>query len=112
VEAIDRWTGGHHLAPTERWFQARGHWAVFWGRFLPVVRTYISFPAGIGAMPVSRFVAYSLLGASPWTVVLTWIGLRFGRGANLTASITHVLYAVLVLVALAAGLTLWVRRQA
>jgi membrane protein DedA with SNARE-associated domain len=98
VEAIDRAFGRHDLAPAERWFARRGHWAVFWGRFLPVVRTYISFPAGIAAMPLARFALFSFLGALPWTLVLTWIGLRFGTSHSVTAHITAVLYILLVLV--------------
>lgn len=111
VEWVDRHFGGHHLEPAERWFRRQGHWAVFWARFLPVVRTYISFPAGIGAMPIGRFLVYSFLGAVPWTASLIWLGFRFGLSTRLTNQITHILYLLLILVVIVVGLRVVARRK-
>ena len=53
--------------------------SVFFGRLLPVVRTYISFPAGLGRMGVSRFLLFTLLGSIPWNFGLAYAGFRLGQ---------------------------------
>jgi membrane protein DedA with SNARE-associated domain len=60
----------------DRWFARHGTAAVFWGRMLPVVRTFISLPAGIAGMSLSRFSLFTFLGALPWNFVLAFIGLK------------------------------------
>lgn len=63
----------------ERWFGQYGEITAFVTRLLPGIRTFISLPAGIARMPLWRFLAYSLLGALPWTAFLIWAGLRVGK---------------------------------
>jgi membrane protein DedA with SNARE-associated domain len=63
-----------HLALTERWFERWGSWAVFFSRMLPVVRTFISLPAGVARMPFWRFTALTLAGCVPWILMLTLVG--------------------------------------
>ena len=63
----------------DQWFQVHGDGAVFFGRLLPGIRTYISLPAGIAQMPFGRFFLFSLLGALPWTVLFTYIGFVLGH---------------------------------
>lgn len=67
------------LARAEKWFNRYGAPAVFFGRLLPVVRTVISLPAGIAAMPPARFGLYTLAGCIPWTAALTGAGYVLGR---------------------------------
>ncbi len=69
----------HELERAERWFRRHGDRAVFFGRLVPGVRTYISLPAGFAAMPLGRFIGYSLLGALPWTVVFMVLGFQGKR---------------------------------
>lgn len=64
----------HDLDKSEAFFNKRGNLAVLVGRILPVVRTYISFPAGIAEMPIYRFGLFTLLGSLPWTIGLAYIG--------------------------------------
>lgn len=64
---------------TDRWFQKHGEMTVFAGRLLPVVRTFISFPAGIARMNFGRFIIYSFLGSLPWTLTLAFIGQKLGE---------------------------------
>ncbi|MBI3304870.1 DedA family protein [Candidatus Parcubacteria bacterium] len=66
------------LAVTERWFAKYGGPTVFFGRLLPVVRTYISLPAGLSRMPVGRFAFYTFLGSAPWSALFAWLGVRLG----------------------------------
>lgn len=64
----------HDLDKSEAFFASRGDAAVFIGRIIPVVRTFISFPAGIADMPIAKFSLYTLLGCLPWTFALAYAG--------------------------------------
>ncbi len=69
----------HDLDIADGWFKKHGEITVFVGRLLPVVRTFISFPAGISKMNFGRFVIYSFLGSLPWTLALAFIGQKLGE---------------------------------
>ena len=69
----------HDLDIADRWFQKYGEAAVFFSRMLPVVRTFISLPAGIARMNFPRFVLFTFLGALPWCYLLAFIGLKMGE---------------------------------
>lgn len=68
-----------HLSLAERFFARFGSWAVFLGRLLPLVRTYISFPAGLGGIGLERFLLLTLLGSIPWNLGLAYAGFRLGQ---------------------------------
>jgi membrane protein DedA with SNARE-associated domain len=68
----------HDLDVADRWFQRWGDATVFFSRMLPIVRTFISVPAGIARMALWRFVLFSVLGAIPWVMLLVWGGLALG----------------------------------
>jgi membrane protein DedA with SNARE-associated domain len=63
----------------DRLFQRWGHWVVFAGRLLPVVRTLIAFPAGVARMPMGKFIAYTFVGSYPWCLALAWVGAKLGQ---------------------------------
>jgi membrane protein DedA with SNARE-associated domain len=63
-----------HLDWADRWFQKYGDAAVFFSRMLPIIRTFISLPAGIARMPFWRFTVLTLLGCIPWMAGLTLAG--------------------------------------
>jgi membrane protein DedA with SNARE-associated domain len=69
----------HDLERAESWWGRHGEAAVFFSRLLPVVRTFISLPAGIGRMPFWRFTIYTLLGCLPWTFALAAVGYAVGQ---------------------------------
>ena len=69
----------HDLDIADRWFAKYGDWAIFFGRLLPVVRTFISFPAGVARVSVSRFIIYTLAGSFPWCWGLAYIGMKLGE---------------------------------
>jgi len=73
----------------ERWFGRHGTKAVFFGRLLPVVRTFISLPAGLARMPAGRFGIYTLLGCIPWTAALAWTGYLVGANWGSVVSALH-----------------------
>ncbi len=68
----------HDLDRADRFFKKYGDATVFFSRLLPVVRTYISFPAGIAKMNFGKFCIYTFLGSFPWTLGLAYIGVRLG----------------------------------
>lgn len=72
------WLNERHLAHAEDWFARRGEITVFVARLLPAFRTFISVPAGIGEMPLGRFLIYSLLGSLPWNLGLAVAGYELG----------------------------------
>ncbi len=78
------WLNDAHLDRANRWFNRHGAASVFFGRLLPVIRTFVSLPAGLADMPPLRFGVYTLLGCLPWTAALAGIG--YGIGANWRAA--------------------------
>lgn len=67
-----------HLETADRWFDRWGSRAIFATRLLPIVRTFIAFPAGVAKMDVKKFVLYTFLGSLPWTAALTFVGYALG----------------------------------
>lgn len=72
------WLAKRHWDRAQQWFARHGNAAVFIGRVVPVVRTYISFPAGAADMPLGRFTAYTALGSVLWSAVLASLGYALG----------------------------------
>lgn len=79
----------HDLNLADSWFKKYGDWTVFFGRLLPVIRTYISFPAGISKMDVKKFSIYTTLGALPWTLLFGWLGVKMGANWELIREKLH-----------------------
>ena len=69
----------HDLERAERFFARYGGIAVFLGRLLPIVRTFIALPAGIARMSQVRFHVYTFLGSLPWCFVLAYVGMKLGQ---------------------------------
>ena len=89
----------HHLDVAERWFEKYGEVTVFVSRMLPVVRTFISFPAGVARMNLVKFTVYTLAGCVPWVFALTYFGYLLGQNWQRIGSVLHYLdYAVAVAV--------------
>jgi membrane protein DedA with SNARE-associated domain len=68
----------HEIELAEHFFERYGAATAFFSRLLPVVRTFISFPAGVARMPLAKFVAYSTAGAFLWSIALVWAGTQLG----------------------------------
>jgi len=67
-----------HLEIAERWFDKWGSKAIFFSRLLPIIRTFIAFPAGLAKMDVKKFTLYTFLGSLPWTAALIYLGFYLG----------------------------------
>ncbi|MDU0206057.1 DedA family protein [Paenibacillus sp. MAH-36] len=76
------WIQAEHIKKAEHWFNRYGEYAAFFGRNLPIIRTFISLPAGIAKMNFSRFVLFTFLGCLPWNLVLTYLGYKLGENWN------------------------------
>ena len=75
--------GAKKLSLAKNWFEKYGGLAVFTGRLLPGIRTFISLPAGIAKYPLKRFIIYTLLGTIPWTIFLIYMGDFLGENWTL-----------------------------
>ena len=88
-----------HLAWADDWFQRHGDATVFFSRMLPIIRTFISLPAGVARMPFWRFTFLTLLGCIPWVLMLGLIGREVGDNWEEWRDHLHYLdYAVLAAV--------------
>ena len=100
----------HEVDKAEAWFERRGEAAVFVSRLLPVVRTFISLPAGIARMPFWRFTLYTVVGCLPWCAALAWLGAALGeRWENVEHILQPVAWAIAV--AIVVALVIVVRRR-
>jgi membrane protein DedA with SNARE-associated domain len=68
----------HDLKLAEDWFTRYGQATAFFGRLLPVIRTYISFPAGLAKMDLKKFSVFTFLGAFIWSALFAWLGEKLG----------------------------------
>jgi membrane protein DedA with SNARE-associated domain len=92
--------GAGDLDRADRWFERWGSWAVFLGRMVPLVRTFVSYPAGIARMPLGRFILFSTLGSLPWNAALIGAGFVVGESyTQIEAALKpfeYLIYAVVI----------------
>ncbi|MGH9300993.1 MAG: DedA family protein [Acidimicrobiales bacterium] len=97
----------HDVDRAEVWFDRHGESAVFFGRLLPVVRTFISLPAGVAEMKPGRFGAFTLLGCIPWTAALGIAGYELGgdwhKIVKYFSDVTYLIVVVVIVVVAIAG---------
>jgi len=102
-----------HLAWADRWFREHGDATVFFTRMLPIVRTFISLPAGVARMPFWRFSLLTLAGCVPWVLLLTFIGKQAGeRWDQWKDHLHYVDYAVVAAIVIGGAYLLLRRRRA
>ena len=104
----------HDIELADRWFARYGEATVFFSRMLPIVRTFISVPAGIARMPLWRFTLFSILGAIPWVMLLVWGGMQLGdHWLDLKHNLRGLDYLIAAVILLGVGLFIWrhVRRR-
>ena len=113
IERRGRWLhlGPENLDRAERWFERWGDWAVFLGRVTPVVRSFVSIPAGVARMPLGRFTVLTALGCVPWCFGIAGAGWALGsRYERFHHDFRYVDITVAVLL-VAAAVTWYVRRR-
>jgi membrane protein DedA with SNARE-associated domain len=100
-----------HLEWADRWFQRYGDQAVFFSRMLPIIRTFISLPAGIAEMRFWRFTVLTVTGCIPWVLLLTVIGKAAGDNWEDWKDNLHYLDYLVLAALLMSGVWLLVRRR-
>jgi membrane protein DedA with SNARE-associated domain len=100
----------HDIDRAEVWFERHGEAAVFFSRMVPVLRAFISLPAGIAEMPFGKFTLYTILGSIPWTVGLAAAG--YALGTQWDTVVTYFLpVSIAVLVATIGVIAWWVAKR-
>ena len=101
----------HDLDLADRWFARYGEVIVFASRLLPVVRTFIAFPAGVARMNLTRFTAYTFLGSLPWCLGLAYVGQLLGeqwdKSETLKSWFHRFDFVIGILIVLAAAWWVW-----
>lgn len=100
----------NELARATAWFERRGITAAFLGRFLPVVRTFISFPAGMFRVNLRRFITLTFIGSFIWSAALTYIGYIAGSNWNILEPYFR-RFDYLIILALTVAVLFEVRRR-
>jgi membrane-associated protein len=93
-----------YLLRTEEFFQRYGGMAVVLSRFMPIIRTFAPFVAGVGKMPYTRFVAYNLLGGISWVLLFLWGGYLFGNFPVIKQNFGIVTIAIILISLIPMGL--------
>jgi len=88
------------LARADRWFERYGSATVFFCRMLPIIRTFISLPAGVARMPLGRFSVLTFLGCVPWVFALGFVGKQVGSDKKTRHYFEYLDYAVVALIVL------------
>ncbi|MDF3009217.1 MAG: hypothetical protein K0S03_13 [Burkholderiales bacterium] len=105
-----RWFNPRHLARTHEFYERHGGKTIIIARFMPIVRTYVPFVAGLGAMPYARYLAFCVAGALLWVGSLCLAGYFFGNIPAVKANLTLVIIAIVVL-SISPGLFAWLRSR-
>jgi membrane protein DedA with SNARE-associated domain len=118
LELLERHGAKVHMGPSQiaradAWFQRHGEMAVLFGRVIPVVRAFVSLPAGVAKMPLARFTVFSLIGTLPWVIGLALAGHALGGDwTSVRKGFEYVDYVVVALVVVGIAYVVVRRRRA
>lgn len=93
---ISRWLNPNHLKKTEEFYRKHGGKTVVLARFVPIIRTYAPFVAGMGAMKFSKFLTFSIGGGVAWITSFTLMGYFFGQIPAIKSNFQYVILAIIV----------------
>jgi membrane-associated protein len=105
-----RWLNPTHLRRAHEFYERHGGKTIILARFVPIVRTYAPFVAGIGAMPYSRYIAYCVAGALLWVLSLCLLGYFFGNIPMVRKNLTLVILAI-VFLSISPGIVAWLKSR-
>jgi membrane protein DedA with SNARE-associated domain len=117
LELLERHGGKLHMGPAQidradRWFQRYGERVVLFGRLVPLIRAFVSLPAGIARMPIVRFSVLTLIGSIPWVLGLALVGHAVGGDwTQVRKGFEYVDYVLLALIVLGVGYLIVRRRR-
>lgn len=99
-----------YLARSQRFFQTHGKAAIFMGRFVPIIRTFIPFTAGISEMRYRDFATFNVIGGLSWVLIVLGSGYFFGNIALVKAHFELIMLAIVAISLLPAGILAWRNR--
>jgi membrane-associated protein len=111
LKLFARWINPVYLQRTHEFYERHGGKTIVLARFVPIVRTYVPFVAGVGNMPYGRYLAYCVAGALIWVGSLCTAGYFFGNLPVIRENLTIVIMAI-VLASISPGLVAWARTRA
>jgi membrane-associated protein len=105
-----RWFNPAHLQRAHAFYERHGGKTIILARFIPIVRTYVPFVAGVGAMPYVRYLTFCVIGAGIWVVSLCLLGYWFGNQPIVKNNLTIVILLI-VAVSISPGVVAWARSR-
>jgi membrane-associated protein len=110
VKVFARFINPAHLKRTHEFYERHGGKTIILARFVPIVRTYVPFVAGLGTMPYLRYLAFCVAGALLWVVLLCLAGYWFGNLPKVKENLTIVILAI-VAISVSPGVIAWLRSR-
>ncbi len=86
-----------HLLKTQAFFEKHGGKTIIFARFMPIIRTFAPFIAGVGSMQYSRFLMFNVVGGAAWVLSFIWLGYFFGNLPVIKDNFTYVIFAIIIL---------------
>jgi membrane-associated protein len=111
MRVFSRWINPVYLKRTHEFYAKHGGKTIIIARFIPILRTYVPFVAGVGEMPYLRYLAYCIVGAVLWVGSLCLAGYFFGNIPVIKNNLTAVILAI-VLLSVSPGIVAWLRSRA
>lgn len=105
-----RWFNPAHLARAHAFYERHGGKTIILARFVPIVRTYVPFVAGVGAMPYLRYLAFCVIGAAAWVGSICTVGYFFGNIPAVKSNLTIVIM-VIVLLSISPAAVAWLKSR-
>jgi membrane-associated protein len=110
LKVFSRFINPAHLKRTHEFYERHGGKTIILARFVPIVRTYVPFVAGLGTMPYLRYLAFCVAGALLWVVALCLAGYWFGNLPKVKENLTVVILAIVAL-SVSPGVIAWLRSR-
>ena len=107
---LGRWLKPAYMERTHRFYEKHGGFTIVIGRFVPIVRTFAPFLAGVGAMAYHTFLSYNLIGAALWVSSLVYAGYLFGNIPWVKDNLALIVFAI-VLVSILPMVVTWIREK-
>jgi len=110
LKVFSRFINRAHLQRTHEFYERHGGKTIILARFVPIVRTYVPFVAGLGTMPYLRYLAFCVAGALLWVVSLSQLGYWFGNIPQVKSNLTVVILAI-VAISVSPGAIAWLKNR-
>ena len=110
MRLFGRWVNPVYLQRTHEFYERHGGKTIILARFVPIVRTYVPFVAGVGHMPYARYLTFCLIGALVWVVSLCTLGYWFGNQPIVKNNLTAVILLI-VAISVSPGVIAWLRSR-